>query len=267
MTFQNVEPKIGNLNHFYVNMNEARYLYTRGDSELHVCDAETVYVPKHLMKLDLSQTTRIKRDEAFRDILFMVEHRQFLMIFKTSMNKITLFHIPDPQYKLSIENDFSPQLGKNPHSDDIRYLSELDAEQNQDMYSFYVIVKSEIVVRLVKMELQTGYILKTISKLKEQDSGTFSQLLPATLKVSVHSVFQVEPRLFHMKAASLTRNKYVMTLQSEDSLTLYINIINTEQKKMKPENKVELTSPIHKIDISQEYPYYITIVDMKKKVI
>ena len=67
MTFQNVEPKIGSLTSYYVNESEGRYMYTKGDSELYVCKAETDYIPKHLLKLELSKTVKIKRQESFRD--------------------------------------------------------------------------------------------------------------------------------------------------------------------------------------------------------
>lgn len=42
-------------------------MYTKNHNELEVCKVESDYIPKHLLKLDLSKTIRIKREDAFRD--------------------------------------------------------------------------------------------------------------------------------------------------------------------------------------------------------
>jgi hypothetical protein len=265
MIFQNVEPKIGRLQHFFVNQYEGRYIYTRGDSELHVCQAETDYVPKHMLKLDLTKSIKIKRDETFREILLLVEQAGFVLIFRQGLNQVTIFSSSEPEYKLALDMDFSAQLGKNTSADDIKFLP-ISGNLIGNV-SFFLLVKSETILRLVKVELQTDYIQKSIQKLKEQNSGSFSQLLPAALKMSVFAVFQIEPNLIHVKAASTTKDKYVLTMQTPDNKTLYVKSISTDLKKLKNENTVVLTNPIHKLDVSNEYPYYITVVDTKKKII
>lgn len=42
-------------------------MYTKNHNELHICKVESDYIPKHLLKLDLSKTTKIKREGAFKD--------------------------------------------------------------------------------------------------------------------------------------------------------------------------------------------------------
>lgn len=67
VTFKNVEPRIGQLRDYFVNTHEGRFMYTKGTSELHCVKAESSYLPKYLLKLDLDQTTVIKRNDAFKD--------------------------------------------------------------------------------------------------------------------------------------------------------------------------------------------------------
>lgn len=152
------------------------------------------------------------------------------------------------------------------NTDDIKYLNQIDYESGRDAYIFYLIVKNENVIRLIRIELFTEFIQKSLEKLKQQDSGTFTQLLPATLKISIHAVFTVEPNVKHMRAANIESNKYIVTFQSETDLSLLIKSFNIEQKKMVAVNVVNVDSPIHKVDLSLEFPYYITVVDKKKRV-
>ena len=152
-------------------------------------------------------------------------------------------------------------------NEDVKYLNQIDYESATDAYIFYLIVKNDSIIRLIRLELMHEFILKSLAKLKQQDSGTFSQLLPATLKISIHAVFTVEPNVKHMRTANIEQNKYIVTFQSDNDLSLLIKTFNIEHKKMASVNMVTLDVPIHKVDLSLEFPYYITVVDVKKRVV
>jgi hypothetical protein len=67
---ENVEPKMGTIENYYVNQMEGSYVFTKNASELHVVKTETDYIPKHLLKLDLKNTTVIRREDAFKNSKF-----------------------------------------------------------------------------------------------------------------------------------------------------------------------------------------------------
>jgi hypothetical protein len=174
--------------------------------------------------------------------------------------------VTQPNYKFNVDLDYSAQLGKNVRVEDIKYLKNHHSEPEQDVLTFFILVKNGKVVRLIKFDIQKEYVLKAIEKLKVQNAGTFSQLLPATLKISIHSLFQVEDGLVNLKASQSFKGEYIVTLESEDKQSLYVKCMNILEKTMVQLNIVRQPSVIDKIDISSQYPYYITVVDKKKKV-
>lgn len=64
---ENVEPKTGAIEHYYVNQREGRYVYTKNSDELYVVRTQTDYIPKNLLKLDLKKTVKIRREDCFKD--------------------------------------------------------------------------------------------------------------------------------------------------------------------------------------------------------
>lgn len=199
-------------------------------------------------------------------VLFIVEHSNILLIFYKNLKTVTIFYLLEPTYKFSIDLDYGAQFGKTVRMEDIKYLSQHHFEGSEEFLTFFMLIKCDKIVRLVKFTFQQEYLLKAVEKMKVQNAGTFSQLLPATLKVTMHSVFQIEADLISMRTASMYEKEYVVTFESMDKKSLYVKTMNVEQKKMTQVNIINLASPIQKVDVSHKYPYYITIVETSKKV-
>lgn len=197
----------------------------------------------------------------------MVEHSNFLLIFYKSLKSVAIFYLLEPSFKFSIDVDFGAQFGKTVKKEDIKYLSQHHFEGAEDHLTFFMLIKTDKIVRLVKFDFQQDYLLKAVDKLKAQNAGSVSQLLPATLKITVHSVFQVEADLVNMRTAAMYKKDYVVTFESEDKQSLYVKTMNVEDKKMTQINVIKLPAVIQKVDVSRKYPYYITIVDRSKKVL
>jgi hypothetical protein len=171
-----------------------------------------------------------------------------------------------PGLKFSIDIDYSVHFGKNVKAEDVKHLHQHHYDSYPDLITFYALVKSDNIVRLLRFDLQNEYVLKAVEKTKVQRAGTFSQLLPATLKVTIHSVFKIEPNLMNMKPTSTFNKDYVVTFETEDRKSLLIKTINVDQKVIAHMNTITLPAEIQKVDISNNYPFYISIVDKTKKV-
>jgi hypothetical protein len=199
-------------------------------------------------------------------VLYMVEHKNMLLVLYQNLKVVTLFYLLEPSLKFSIDMDFSAQFGKNVTPDDVKHLNQHEYDGYPDLITFFALVKSDGILRLLKFDLQNEYVLKAVEKTKVQRAGTFSQLLPATFKVSLHAVFKLEPNLINMKPTLLSHKQYLITFSTDDNITLVIKSMSLEQKNLTQVNTFTLPAPIEKVDVSSNYPFYISVVDKKKKV-
>lgn len=123
-------------------------------------------------------------------------------------------------------------------------------------------------LRLVKLELKTEYVLKTLEKLKQSDSGTLSQLLPATLKLTLVSTKELDSPIHQFRTVCTRHSVHLLAYLSQGDKRLEIHRVDLANDTVfKHVASITYEQPVHKIDVAQQYPFYITVVDHQKQVV
>lgn len=134
------------------------------------------------------------------------------------------------------------------------------SENGEFMY-FFCLVKTDDILRLIKIELSKGIATKTMKQMKANEEGNFSQLPPNAIKIQIHAVFNLEKNITRIKVSKCIEDRYILVLLRDKEVTCFVKELIIPTKQLLAVNSFETAKNIKRITISDQFPFYIIMID------